>query len=145
MNGQWLGEFSGSSKGRIILNIDDLSSHFEGVAFLHSDNVVPSVAVGFHTQNKDRTFSCRTDWIYPIDRNSGMITPWEGRNKGVRNHISHTNPCDIAPSMLIICTSSIKWFLTPFLSTHSYPHMPAIEVRQFGRICPIPLQHPEDK
>jgi hypothetical protein len=25
MNGQWLGEFSGSNKGRIILNIDDLT------------------------------------------------------------------------------------------------------------------------
>ena len=77
MNGQWLGEYSGTSKGRIILNVDALSSHFEGVAFLHSDNVVPSVAVGFRTQNKDRTFRCRTDWIHPIDRNSGIIRPWE--------------------------------------------------------------------
>ncbi|MGZ8385738.1 MAG: FRG domain-containing protein [Nitrospira sp.] len=76
MNGQWLGEYSGTSKGRIILNVDDLSSCFGGVAFLHSDNVVPSVAVGFHTQNKDQTFGFRTDWIHPIDRNTGIITPW---------------------------------------------------------------------
>lgn len=95
MNGQWLGEFSGSSKGRIILNIDDLSSHFEGVAFLHSDNVVPSVAVGFHTKNKDRTFSCRTDWIYPIDRDSGMITPWEAIKDQYPNNVIFSSHADV--------------------------------------------------
>lgn len=77
MNGQWLGELVGADKGGMILNVDDLSSHFGGVAFLHSSNVVPSVAVGFQTKNKDRKFECRTEWIHPIDRTTGMIIPFE--------------------------------------------------------------------
>ncbi|OQW37740.1 MAG: hypothetical protein A4E20_17525, partial [Nitrospira sp. SG-bin2] len=72
-----------------------LTSHFEGVAFLHSDNVVPSVAVGFHTKNKDRTFSCRTDWIHPIDRNSGMITSWETIKDQYPNNVTFSNHADV--------------------------------------------------
>jgi hypothetical protein len=96
MNGQWLGEYSGSSKGRITLNVDDLSSHFRGVAFLHStDNVVPSVAVGFSTQNKDRTFSCRTDWMRPIDLDSGMIEPWDVIKHRYPNNVVFSNYADV--------------------------------------------------
>lgn len=95
MNGQWLGEYSGTSKGRIILNVDDVASYFGGVAFLHSDNVVPSVAVGFHTRNKDRTFSFRTDWIHPIDRNTGIIAPWETIKTQYPNNVIFSSYADI--------------------------------------------------
>lgn len=98
MNGQWLGEYSGTSKGRIILNVDDLLSCFGGVAFLHSDNVVPSVAVGFHTQNKDRTFSFRTDWIHPIDRNTGIITPWAMIKTQYPNNVIFSSYADVRGS-----------------------------------------------
>jgi len=70
--------FSGTVPGRIILNIDNLSSRYEGVCFLHStESVVPSLAAKFRTQNKERKFSCRTEWIRPIDPDSGIIRLWQ--------------------------------------------------------------------
>jgi hypothetical protein len=78
MNGQWIGTYSGSASGRICINVDDLSSHFQGIAYLHSaSREVPSVAAGFHTANKDRDFSFQTDWIHPIDPQSGLAVSWD--------------------------------------------------------------------
>jgi hypothetical protein len=96
MNGQWLGSYSGSSKGRIILNVDELSSNFAGVASLHSeDNQLPSVAVGFHTANKDRNIIFRTDWIHPIDHVSGMPVSWDSIKGQYRDGISISRYADV--------------------------------------------------
>lgn len=97
MNGQWLGTYSGSSNGRIILNVDDLSSHFGGVASLHAENNdLPSVAAGFHTRNKDREFNFRTDWIQPIDPHSGMPVSWDVIKNQYPNNVSISSYADVS-------------------------------------------------
>jgi len=78
MNGQWLGTYTGAANGRIVVNIDDHSSHFQGMAYLHSMSPeLPSVAAGFHTANKDRDFTFQTDWIHPIDPHTGLTVLWD--------------------------------------------------------------------
>ncbi len=37
MNGQWIGNYTGTNNGYIIVNIDDRGDHFEGVAYLFED------------------------------------------------------------------------------------------------------------
>jgi hypothetical protein len=37
MRGQWLGNYSGNTTGRIMINIDEVGDHFECVAYPHSN------------------------------------------------------------------------------------------------------------
>ncbi|RII29867.1 MAG: hypothetical protein CXR30_08685, partial [Geobacter sp.] len=58
MKGQWIGKYTGASTGRIIVNIDELSSYFQGIAYLFEDaKNIPSVAAYFRTIDKNKT-SC---------------------------------------------------------------------------------------
>src|SRR4051812_21715111 len=78
MNGQWIGGYAGSSDGQIIVNIDERSSFYQGVAYLHSrDKSLPAVAGGFRTSNKSASFQFRTDWLYPVHPLSGLTDTWE--------------------------------------------------------------------
>jgi len=72
MNGQWLGRYSGSVPGSIILNVDERQSYFEGTAnLIEDDRSLPESFVSFRTTNKDSKFRFRTDvilaWILRLD------------------------------------------------------------------------------
>lgn len=87
MKGQWIGTYVGSNNGTIIVNVDELQSRFEGVAYLHdSNNGMPSLGAAFSTIDKGRTFSFRTKWITPINPMTNYFGPWDQ----VRSHFSAT-------------------------------------------------------
>src|SRR5882762_9217961 len=66
MNGQWIGVYTGSSQGSIIVNVDDRGAFYQGVAYLHDGNpALPGIAASFKTANKERRFHVRTDAILP--------------------------------------------------------------------------------
>jgi len=73
MNGQWFGRYTGTTSGSITLNIDDLGTCFQGIAYsINDDNAVPQTAVGFKTTDKGNTFALETTslWaIHPKNRN----------------------------------------------------------------------------
>jgi hypothetical protein len=72
MNGQWLGNYSGTSAGSIILNIDERQEHYEGSAHLiEDDRTLPDSFVSFRTPNKDPRFQFRTDVILALDPKTG--------------------------------------------------------------------------
>src|SRR5712691_2293421 len=78
MKGQWVGNYTGSTDGLIIVNVDERSSFYQGVACLNENNkTFPSTAASFRTQNKDKEFRLRTDLMLPIDPLSGIPTPWD--------------------------------------------------------------------
>jgi len=79
MRGQWIGNYTGTSPGTIIVNTDERPADFEGVAYLLESNpAVPSVWASFVTKNKDRTFSFRTRGIFPIDPLTRLPVPdWD--------------------------------------------------------------------
>ena len=78
MKGQWIGTYTGSSEGMIIVNIDERSSHYQGVAYLHDNKeTLPSTAIYFKTNNKDREFDFRTDVMAPIDPQSKIAATWD--------------------------------------------------------------------
>ena len=82
MNGQWLGTYNGTSSGNIIINIDEMPSYFEGVAYLITD---PTSLFGtfasFRTENKDNNFRFRTLEILPINPHTGIPDTWENVQK----------------------------------------------------------------
>jgi len=78
MKGQWIGNYSGSHGGLIVLNVDDRGTHFEGVAYINeSNNKLPSVAAGFVTTGKEKNFCFRTNTILPINPNNGVVDSWD--------------------------------------------------------------------
>ncbi len=74
MNGQWIGKYSGTSEGMIIVNVDDRGAYYEGAAFLHEANqTIPGAAATFKTPNKNRAFQVHTNIILPIDPRTGLV------------------------------------------------------------------------
>ncbi|NTU73929.1 FRG domain-containing protein [Candidatus Roizmanbacteria bacterium] len=77
MKGQWIGKYTGASTGSIIVNIDELSSYFQGIAYLFEDNKnIPSVAAYFRTIDKNNEFQVRTGQIKAINPSNGFLEPW---------------------------------------------------------------------
>lgn len=77
MKGQWIGEYTGTNEGSIIVNLDELPLHFEGVAYLHEKNKdLPSTAVILKTQNKDNKFQFNISKILPIHPYTNLIDSW---------------------------------------------------------------------
>ena len=77
MNGQWMGEYTGSSSGKIIVNIDEREMYYEGAAILlEDDKALPNAIAFFKTPNKNNAFKFRTDHISVVDA-AGRILTWE--------------------------------------------------------------------
>src|SRR5665811_999338 len=72
MNGQWLGTFSGSTAGSIIVNIDERPEYYEGAAnLIEDDRVLPDSVVSFRTTNKEPNFHFRSGPILALDPKTG--------------------------------------------------------------------------
>ena len=71
MNGQWTGRYNGTNSGGLIVNLDDLGSYFQGVAYLTDDNATfPTIGAVIRTTNKAAEFHFHTD-VWPILRQTG--------------------------------------------------------------------------
>lgn len=82
MKGQWIGQYSGTNEGLMLVNVDERPATFEGVAYVNDKNgALPSLAAWFNTTSKARTFSFRTTFIQPVDPNSGVTDSWENVKK----------------------------------------------------------------
>lgn len=67
MNGQWMGRYSGSTSGLLVIDLDDVGSHYEGRACAYEDNTaLPSTLVPIATQNKENSFHLTLS-TFPID------------------------------------------------------------------------------
>jgi hypothetical protein len=71
LNGQWFGEFVGSSSGKIIVNIDDRGSYYQGEAYMVVNVQGPSLVALFRIPDTSVKFKFRTDLIQWLDLNSG--------------------------------------------------------------------------
>ena len=62
MKGQWIGQYTGSSAGMIVVNVDERPSQYTAVVYLiENDKSFPSTAASFRTSDKNTPFnSCRT-------------------------------------------------------------------------------------
>lgn len=78
MKGQWIGTYTGATTGNIIVNVDELTPCFQGVAYLNEDNkAIPSVAAFFRTTNKNSEFEFRTSTILPLNPYTGSTDSWD--------------------------------------------------------------------
>lgn len=78
MNGQWIGEYTGTNNGLIILNVDDRHDHFEGVGYLlDSNSNLPHMAVYCKTNDKDNPFDFHTTAILPVHPVTHVADIWD--------------------------------------------------------------------
>jgi FRG domain len=78
MNGQWLGSYTGSSEGSIVINIDERRTHYQGVAYVNQhDKNLPSTAAFFRTKDKSAHFDFRTALILPVNPFTGLPDTWD--------------------------------------------------------------------
>jgi hypothetical protein len=74
MKGQWIGKYSGSDTGDVIINVDEQESNYYGVTYLVSDNKsLPTIVAYFQTENKRTKFNIHVNQIYPLEP-SGIIS-----------------------------------------------------------------------
>jgi hypothetical protein len=76
MKGQWIGKYSGTTEGDLILNIDEMEDNFKGMAFARPANkALPRSVSLIETKDKNRNFSFSA-FIFPIDPRSGVAADW---------------------------------------------------------------------
>jgi hypothetical protein len=96
MNGQWIGTYDGSSRGMIIVNVDEQQENYQGVAYLlENDRTIPSSAVLFRTPNKDQQFRLAADLILAIDPTRGSTELWEKVKQHFGDNVSFSRQAEI--------------------------------------------------
>jgi FRG domain len=99
MKGQWVGDYQGSNIGKIIINVDELSNSFKGVAYINDENSdLPSSAIAFETPNKNRSSEFEVK-VFPINPQTGMADNWQNIQRLFNSNIIF--PTD--------ATVTIKW------------------------------------
>lgn len=96
MRGQWIGKYSGSTEGTLIINIDETSENFIGVAFLRpSDKNLPSSAAYFST--KDKSLKQKViAFVEPVDPRNGLPGTWADIKDLYGENIVHSKNAEVS-------------------------------------------------
>lgn len=99
MNGQWVGRFSGSSTGRLNVNVDELDGCYQGSAGLVEDDLsFPSTLIFFRTPNKERELRFRTTSISFVHPKRDTFHVWEEIRNEFRPDVHVSEYTDIQAS-----------------------------------------------
>ncbi len=99
MNGQWIGTFSGTTVGSIVVNIDERRDYYEGTAVLiEGDTTLPDSFVSFQTANKDSKFQFRTGMILALDHQTGAPLTLEQLNNRLGKDQAFSRYADVSGS-----------------------------------------------
>lgn len=100
MRGQWLGKYSGTTSGNIMINVDEVDDHFEAVAYLRpSVETIPSSIATLATLDKSReqTASAR---VFPIDPRTGAQGDWNAIKSLYPEGVVHSSKSDVTLELL---------------------------------------------
>jgi hypothetical protein len=78
MNGQWLGRYSGSNSGVLVIDLDDLVTYYEGRGFAYDDNYPTLPATFSIIKTPDKTTGCELCLdLLPVNPRTGEPQPWD--------------------------------------------------------------------
>jgi hypothetical protein len=90
MIGQWLGKYEGGTSGDLMINIDQVDLHFEGVAYITPyDGDIP-ISIAYITTEDTGTEHTTTAYIFPVHPRTGYQCKWD--------EIKHLYPDDVVHS-----------------------------------------------
>jgi hypothetical protein len=77
MNGQWMSRYTGSNSGLLVIDLDDMGTHYEGRAFVWDDN--PSLPGTFvFIKTPDKAASCHLSLdLSPVNPRTGDVASWD--------------------------------------------------------------------
>jgi len=76
ISGQWIGRYTGTNSGLLVIELDDMGDHYQGRAYAYDDNKdLPSTFAFIKSANKDDAFQVRVQ-LSPIDPRTGDVTTW---------------------------------------------------------------------
>lgn len=88
MKGQWIGSYQGSAEGQIMINIDEVDDHYEGVAYLNpSTRGIPASVSYLSTTNKNHE-QVATAYINPVEPANGLSVQMGRHKKPLRGRRS---------------------------------------------------------
>jgi len=102
LNSQWLGRYAGPGAGRIILNVDERDTAYEGVAYLLPDDfrTFPASAASFRTTDKQTAhFQFRTTSVMPINPVSLFVEPWDKVKSHFGDNVAFSSYADVTGSV----------------------------------------------
>jgi hypothetical protein len=77
MNGQWIGPYTGSNSGLLVVDLDDMGTHYEGRAFAwEANSSMPSTSVSIKTQNKAASCDLYLD-LSPVNPRTDDAASWD--------------------------------------------------------------------
>jgi hypothetical protein len=77
MNGQWIGRYAGTNSGLLVIDLDDVGTHYEGIACAYDDDPsLPGTCVYIKTVDKQNSFQDRLR-LLPIDPRTGEPATWD--------------------------------------------------------------------
>jgi hypothetical protein len=82
MNGQWIGYYTGTNNGTVLIDLDDAKDHYEGSAVAIDGNTgLPPTLSHFQNVPKgQKNFTLRVQ-LALMDRQTGTLTPWDELKK----------------------------------------------------------------
>lgn len=96
MRGQWIGKYSGSNEGAIIVNIDETPENFVGVAYVRpTDNKLPSSAAHFFTDGKSAKQKVEA-YLNPVNPGNGLQCEWDAIKNLYGNIDTHSKKADVS-------------------------------------------------
>ena len=95
MKGQWTGVYQGTVDGKLMVNIDEVEGHFEGVAYMlpHEANFPASMAY-LETENKHTEHEIVAR-LYPINPTTYLACEWEDIQNHYGEDVSHSKTANV--------------------------------------------------
>lgn len=95
MNGQWAGRYAGTNSGLLVIDLDDMGTHYQGIACAYDDDLsFPSTFVFIKT--RDKTASVK-DWfeLQPIHPYTGLPSKWAEVKKLFQSEVIFPEYADV--------------------------------------------------
>ena len=97
MNGQWWGDLSGSSDGWIIVNIDDMITHYQGRVFIQYNNIPNLISTFcFATNDKKNRVKFNVSHFNIINKQNDSFLPSEDLLKKSFPNVKFPKPVDVS-------------------------------------------------
>jgi len=95
MKGQWIGSYSGSVDGKIMVNIDETTNCYQVVAYIRPDDSKLPISVA-HIETKDKSLEqTLTAYINPVDPQTGFQSDWEKVKGSFNDDIVHSDTSEV--------------------------------------------------
>lgn len=139
MKGQWIGNFSGTNEGLILVNVDERQSMFEGMAYVHDKNgALPGLEVWFNTYCKASDFTFRTSVISPINPHTGATDSWENLKRFFGQDVVIPESADVSGTWT---ETSLKMSWTTNIGTHVSCELPRSKAGDASELVPLSEVH----